>query len=424
MATKNIVPRGDGEGSLGTSSKRWGDIQTKKLQSEGELTAGSITTEGELTAGSITTEGELTAGSITTEGELTAGSIMLNNSPVYNALDLIGTTEDYYKRPSFFTVAKTTITIPSGMQININNKGYVSVQATQLQLNSVGAASARKGKDVYIYACEPESGTAPVFVLSMNSTVPANYTAQNSRKIGGFHCLAVDVGTISGHTLSGYVAGDILPQTVWDLIHRPACDSPEGMFYVPETDTWMDIYGLSWDGSKLVSVYGGTWADGTSAKKWHGEATLEQLQKQGKRLAWRHEFQMAAKGSNENTNIQGNADPTTTGGHVDTAGRRMISNYGGEDMCGVLWQWCMDLGFAGGTGWVDCLYNNAVDDRSYGQSYGNLYRLFVGGCWNVGTYCGSRCADCGDVSAHVLAIYGARGACEPLFRKALKRKTA
>jgi len=51
------------------------------------------------------------------------------------------------------------------------------------------------------------------------------------------------------------------------------------------------------------------------------------------------EFQAIAAGSNEETNIAGSADPVTTGGHLDTAGRRMISNIGCEDCCGVLWQW-------------------------------------------------------------------------------------
>ena len=331
---------------------------------------------------------------------------------------------DYFYREKIFTSTSGGITIHAGLRVVINDNLYINNADVTLETVSAGDANSRAGQDVYIYACVPESGTSPTFVLSRNSTVPTDYTAENSRKIGGFHCLGVNVGTITGHTLSGYTKGSILPQTIWDLIHRPSCDSPEGMFYVPESDTWMDIYGLSWDGSKLVSVYGGTWADGTSAKKWHGEATLEQLMKQGKRLPWRHEFQMAAKGSNEQTNIQGSNDPSTTGGHLDTAGRRMISNYGGEDMCGVMWQWTMDLGFAGGSGWTDAVYSSTVDDRSYGQSYGNLYRLLVGGRWANGASCGSRCALCNRVSSYVRAYGGARGASEPLFRNALKRKTA
>lgn len=31
MATRRIVPRNDGEGSIGKPTKQWGDIQTKKI---------------------------------------------------------------------------------------------------------------------------------------------------------------------------------------------------------------------------------------------------------------------------------------------------------------------------------------------------------------------------------------------------------
>ena len=95
----------------------------------------------------------------------------------------------------------------------------------------------------------------------------------------------------------------------------------------------------------------------------------------------------------------------------------MISNYWLEDTCGVLWQWLMDLGFAGGSGWTNSVYNSTVDERSYGQSYGNLYRLPGGGSWHDGSSCGSRAAVCADVSANVAADRGARGASEPVFRK-------
>ena len=46
-------------------------------------------------------------------------------------------------------------------------------------------------------------------------------------KLGGFHCLCVDVGTISGHALTNYIAGDILPRSCWDLKHKPRSE-PEG----------------------------------------------------------------------------------------------------------------------------------------------------------------------------------------------------
>lgn len=322
---------------------------------------------------------------------------------------------NYFSRDSLFTSNKTSIVIPKNMRININGEAYISTRNVTLNTSTLGENLA--GKDVYIYALAG-SGTEPDFVLSLNSTVPTGYTAENSRKIGGFHCLCKDVGVIEGHTLSGYVAGDILPATRWDLEHRPK-GNPEGFAYEELTDCWIAIYLPSWDGTKLVSVYNGVIADGSSTKKWHGEAFYEQFAKQGMRLVWRHEFQMGAKGSNEQTNIQGSSDPNTTGGHVDTAGRRMISNIGLEDCCGVLWQFAMDLGFAGGSGWTNSTYNSSVDDRSYGQTYGTLYRLLLGAYWDAGGSSGSRSAACDDSSAYVYVADSARGASEPKTVKGL-----
>lgn len=325
---------------------------------------------------------------------------------------------NYYNRDELFTTNKTTVTIPKDLKININGNCYISTINKSLQLSTVDIPANLAGKDVYIYACEPTSGTEPIFVLSLNSTVPTGYTANNSRKIGGFHCLCKDVGVIEGHTLSGYVTGDILPATRWDLLHRPKGE-PEGFAYEELTDCWIAIYLPSWDGTKLVSVYNGVIADGASTKKWHGEAFYEQFAKQGMRLVWRHEFQMGAKGSNEQTNIQGSSDPNTTGGHVDTAGRRMISNIGLEDCCGVLWQFAMDLGFAGGSAWTNSVYNSSVDDRSYGQTYGKFYRLRLGALWHDCSYSGSRSADCVNSSANVDVANSARGASEPKTVKGL-----
>ena len=326
----------------------------------------------------------------------------------------------YYNRDQLFYSNKTNITIPKNLKINIDGGCYISTINKVLQLSTVDTPQNLAGKDVYIYACKPQdiSSTEPIFVLSLNSTVPTGYTASSSRKIGGFHCLCADVGTIDGHTLSGYVTGDILPATRWDLLHRPKGE-PEGFAYEELTDCWIAIYLPSWDGTKLVSVYNGVIADGTSTKKWHGEAFYEQFAKQGMRLVWRHEFQMGAKGSNEQTNIQSSSDPNTTGGHVDTAGRRMISNIGLEDCCGVLWQFAMDLGFAGGSGWTNSVYNSSIDDRSYGQTYGTLYRLLLGACWDSGGFSGSRSAVCDNSSALVLVNRSARGASEPKTVKGL-----
>jgi len=194
-------------------------------------------------------------------------------------------------------------------------------------------AANRAGKDFYIYACVPGSGSSPKIILSANSTTPSGYTSSNSRKIGGFHGLCVAVGTISGHTLTGFVAGDVLPASIWDLNFKPKFANPEGMVYSDGINKWVDIYLASGTGSSTTSVYGGTISD---TRNWmdfvdDGAAVKKRMLDDG-------EFQAVAAGSNEGTNITGSADPGTSGGHSDTASRRMISNIGCEDCAGVEWQ--------------------------------------------------------------------------------------
>ena len=96
---------------------------------------------------------------------------------------------NYFSRDSLFTSNKTSIVIPKNMRININGEAYISTRNVTLNTSTLGENLA--GKDVYIYALAG-SGTEPDFVLSLNSTVPTGYTAENSRKIGGFHCLCKD----------------------------------------------------------------------------------------------------------------------------------------------------------------------------------------------------------------------------------------
>ena len=129
-----------------------------------------------------------------------------------------------------------------------------------------------------------------------------------------------------------------------------------------------------------------------------------------KELISRDEFIVVAKGSNERTNIHGSADVGTTGGHVDTANRRMISNIGLEDCCGFLWQWCKQSGGANGsTGWTSSVYNSAVDgNASYGSAYGYYYRARVGGDWTDSLNCGSRSVAVNTESAGVYAYIGGR----------------
>ncbi len=382
-------------------------------------------------------------------GEDTSGTsgITLKNFQA----QILASAPSAYHRASLPTSAKTTITIPT-TYVNIGDYGYVQNGSKTINLATASSwdnstyvtAANRKGKDFYIYACQSTDGTSvPKIILSANSTVPTGYTAANSRKIGGFHCLCADVGTISGHTLSGYVAGNILPASVWDLIHRPVSD-PEGMVWSGRK--WFDIYFASWNGSKLVSAYGGTIADGESSKKFTGEIFEEEFVRAGKELISREEFKDCAYGSNEGTNIYGSADPGTTGGHKDTASRRMISNIGCEDCCGALWQWTRDwwentpsiktgttsngsptynsdnyktgtedrwLHGIGYATWTDfSVTNSDIESTARGQTWGIIIRALVGGHWDAGSSCGSRSAYLANLSSHRHALYAGRGASE------------
>lgn len=333
----------------------------------------------------------------------------------------------FYNRDELFTPNKTNITIHKNLKINIGGNPYISTIDKVLQLTSLGTLDSLGGKDVYIYACA-SSTTEPNFVLSLNSTIPSGYTAETSRKIGGFHCLCADVGTIEGHTLSGYLKGYILPLSVWDLLHRPVSDS-EGMVYIKEINKWVDIYLCSWSGNSLESKFGAVICDGVSATKFHGEGFSEQFRLISKRPLFRNEFATVAKGSNENTSIENSIDPNTTGGHIDTAGRRMISNYGLEDCCGILWQWGEDLFdcasatdvswtsnkfYLNGYNWqTESVYNSDYDSQIYGSCSGLLRRVRLGARWGEDAYCGSRAAACSSFSSHGPFDASSRGASEP-----------
>ena len=129
------------------------------------------------------------------------------------------------------------------------------------------------------------------------------------------------------------------------------------------------------------------------------------------------EFQIAASGSNEGTNISPLGDPINTGGHIDTNSRRMISNYGIEDMCGAMWQWLDEQSYrfggavyhthqvtvsgdpqtvTSGNPSVDVAPIFSYKDETGGKgqlntqgTYGDI-KLLAGGSWVDATACGSR----------------------------------
>ncbi|MEN6421288.1 MAG: hypothetical protein ABFD76_05015 [Smithella sp.] len=235
------------------------------------------------------------------------------------------------------------------------------------------------GKDYYIYVSKSEN------ILSPERKSSSDIRKSGLTLIGGFHTLCADVGGIPGHPLSGYCAGDILPNSVWNLRHRARCLNNDGMVYSPLDNIWVDIYLPSDTGEKTASVFHGNITNNRLYADFAADA-----KKKKKRLLTHEEFINAANGSNEMTNIKGSTFPGTTGGHVDTCGRRMISGIGCEDMCGVIWQWLSTP-------------DPSNDDLP----------LLAGGNWSHGAFCGSRFR--GARSRWAASTYiGARFASEPM----------
>ena len=210
-----------------------------------------------------------------------------------------------------------------------------------------------------------------------------------------------NVGTVA-HPLSGFVASDILPESVWCLTFHPSCASYDGMVYDRDCDIAVDIYLQSGTGKATKSAFGSTPIK--ERQQWNCQ---EDMRAVGKRLLKDHEFTSIASGSNEKTIIANYTESKTVGGHVDTTGRRMISFIGCEECCGYEEQWLAE--FCGvqvdsTTDWRD---NDG--QGSFGQQKGVTKCLIAGGGWSYNYRCGSRFRY---ISERSDVLSGARGSAE------------
>lgn len=319
-----------------------------------------------------------------------------------------------------------------GIEVNVGGKGYILDDQIELDLaleatwdTVVGTdyrtPANRAGKNFYLYACVPATGRAPTIKISANSTTPSGYAAATARKIGGFHCTPADMVSLPvGHPFQSHVAGDIhcgdgRSGSIWDLMHRPrGIAAPEGMTWSEGANIWVGIYLVSGTGVNTASVNGGTIS---TSRYWLD--FVDDLAAVGCRLPRDAEFQIFADGSNEKTNIVGSADPGTTGHHLDTAGRSMISNCGCFDCCGVVYQWLDEQSYR-----VDGLTDPTVDPAwswySLPGNKGSIYKqgtfgdvkLLAGGDWTVGSFCGSRCRNAIRARWFAASSLGARAVAE------------
>lgn len=412
-------------------------------------TGGAVTFDDTgLTVSSATASGKVTADHVAgiVAGAPTATDYPLRVSLVHHSTSF--SASDILRAKTVSVAAdRRTLYVPDMAGVMIDGKVHYRATAlpdvndTANWDDAAGAIPAnRAGKDIYLYLGKAALGNQLDLIYSLNSTAPTGYTVANSRKYGCFHCLAVNVGTISGHDLTGYLVGDIVSTSVKCLKHRPdSVGFGEGMAELVRFSNgqgapgwWGDIYLPSGTGSNTASVYGGTISD---TRDWN--SFVDDFAAVGKELFSDWLFQVAAAGSNEATNITGSADPVTTGGHVDTAGRRMISHMGLEDCCGVTWQWLQDQSYRfdnptahGHTENTAASYtqnattaNTATDispawafydpatnkGKMWRQGGGGDIKLVAGGAYYESTACGSRSRALNNNRHITNAIYSARG---------------
>jgi hypothetical protein len=292
------------------------------------------------------------------------------------------------------------------------------------------------GLDYYLFKCTPPD-TGAVFSVSLAKAGPQGFDPAIVELIGGFHTLCANVGTgltyVEGgvtkqHPLNGYVAGDILPYSVWCLNHRPHSE-PEGMAYIPSLDFWCDIYLQSGSGANTKSKYQGA----ITRSRQYVDFVEDQFCVK-KELLDDGEFAAAMLGSNEQTAVQGANEAGATsggaGGRADTASRRMVSIYGIEEGCGSLWQWLRTTSAGGAVGSV---YGQTADTPTYGwiamttSAYGPYGQaggkgsfwglagaMLAGGHWSNAASCGSRSRIAAYARSSADTILGGRGRSRPM----------
>ena len=236
----------------------------------------------------------------------------------------------YQRNERGWRSSATCLFPPSVIMVMLDTNAYLATGHPPFDIDNsenwtdpaYAAADTRKGKDCFIHLVATDDGKSCMFALAPTMTLA---DAADSRLIGGFHCLCADTGTIADHPLSGLKAGDILPMSLWDLWHCPAC-GPGGMVFDPRIRLWTDIY---------LTDAGGTGSFGAAIHYFENWAEFTELQaRRGRVLPDDSAFTSIMSGSSP-TSLP--TAPVTAGGNMDTAGRRLLSDIGVEDGTRVLW---------------------------------------------------------------------------------------
>lgn len=327
---------------------------------------------------------------------------------------------------SIAAASPSTLDIPEGL-VNIggNGRGYVlpahlGWDPTEPGNHDGTVGTLELGDDVYIYAVQHNDGRARL-VASKNITVPDGYTADNSRKIGGFHYGRVR--PVAQRYNAAFVPPvQIVPNSVWDLQHRPTCD-PTGMVEVVPGKLWVDIY-LNSEGS-------GTWPENIPVSRYgvmpirddiYARVDFHLLARNaGKRLPTVEEFLTYAEGApqgNDGDNDTAWSATTNTGPTNTGAVAKAVSMFNVVDAAGNLWDWLDDHYDRGDTAWAwDKTVVDVGKDAAFarGEVYHAAWRCFIGGGrFDHGVRCGSRCLDSDARPWLANGNVGLRGVCDAL----------
>jgi hypothetical protein len=315
--------------------------------------------------------------------------------------------------------ADTLIPLKSGSTWKV----YLFTADTEVTTLDTGVLTL--GTNYYVYLCD--NGTANgLLLISANSTAPSGYTVSNSRKIGGFHYGRKR----NSITVADVTSGVVVPNSVWDLCHRPRC-SPEGMAYIGN-GVWVDIYLASVDeaitfaagnGSPLLtgtakSAYNAVPLTGTEGL--NGYNFNELARRSGKRLLTLNEWLQAAHGSpqgNDADNVNAWSATTNTGrqntGYVANA----ISLLNVVDCVGNIFEWLNEyiIRQDGTLAWA---WYDVMPAMNVGQLYmysnQSLVQVIAGGGYPSGVYAGSRCIRLLIYPWDVNTSIGSRFACDSL----------
>jgi len=312
-----------------------------------------------------------------------------------------------------------TLHLPEGM-VNIggNSKGCLLESATDwdpaASANNDGAvAPLTLGDDVFIYAVQDPSGIAK-WLSSKNSTVPTGYTADNSRKIGGFHYGKVRPLT-DAYNAAAALPTQIIPNSCWDLQHRPTCD-PSGMVEVIPGKLWADIYlasedGTAWPNTVPVSIHNATPLTGTEGYSRLDYSRL--VRNAGKRLPDYPEFLALAYGAPQGAT--GSTGRINTGDHTGY-GFECVSCLNVDQPSGNIYQQSsMYYDRSTGTGWKNDLNTGKDGANNHGQWYGGEFRTAVfGGYWSNAAGAGARCVHLNNSPWLVNSYVGIRAVCDSL----------